>query len=141
MSKELEQKRLSIERYAMELAFAAAKRSEDPYVQVGAVALNKDNRVVGCAYNGLAPGVKVESTFWENRDERRQFMFHAEQNLCSLFKRGQVELVACTVLPCSCCATLLCSHGVKRVLYFDDYQGSRAKDIFAFHGVMLEQIQ
>jgi dCMP deaminase len=141
MSDDIEQKRLSIERYAMELAFAAAKRSEDPYVQVGSVALNKDNRVVGCAYNGLAPGVKVTSTFWTDRDERRHFMFHAEQNLCSLFKRGQVELVACTVLPCSSCATLLCSHGVKRVLYFDDYQGSRAKEIFAFHGVALEQIQ
>lgn len=132
--------RLSIERYAMELAFAAAKRSEDPYTQVGAVALDKENRVVACAYNGLGPGIKAPSNFWEDRDERRHYMIHAEQNLCALFKRGRVELVACTVQPCSCCATLLCSHGVKRVIYFHDYPSTKANAIFDFHGVKHEQV-
>lgn len=132
--------RLSIERYAMELAFAAAKRSEDPFTQVGAVALDKENRVVACAYNGLGPGVKAPPSFWEDRDRRRAFMIHAEQNLCALFKRGRVELVACTVQPCSCCATLLCSHGVKRVIYFNDYPGTQANEIFDFHGVKHEQV-
>ena len=131
--------RLSIERYAMELAFVASRRSEDPFRQVGAVALDKNNRVIGTAYNGLAAGKKASTGFWQDRDKRRKFMFHAEQNLCSLFKRGDVTTVAVTTLPCNECSTLLASHGVKHVLYHDDYN-SEAVEILKFHGVELIQI-
>ena len=48
--------RLSIPEYAMALAHVASMRSEDPYRKVGAAALDFDNRVIGTAYNGLAPG-------------------------------------------------------------------------------------
>ena len=48
--------RLPIPQYVMALAHVAALRSEDPYRKVGAAALDKDNRVIGTAYNGLFPG-------------------------------------------------------------------------------------
>jgi dCMP deaminase len=131
--------RLSIERYAMELAFVASRRSEDPFRQVGAVALDKNNRVIGTAYNGLAAGKKSSPSFWQDREKRRKFMFHAEQNLCSLFKRGEVTTVAVTTMPCNECSTLLASHGVKHVLYNDDYP-SEAPEILKFHGLTLTQI-
>ena len=122
--------------YAMLLAFAAAKRSEDPYRKVGACALNKDKMVVGMGYNGLASGTNVPAQFWGNRDERRKFMIHAETNCLSLCKKGEVDLLAVTLLPCSYCATMIASYGVKEVLYHEEYENDQAaKEIFNFYNI------
>ena len=122
--------------YAMLLAFAAAKRSEDPYRKVGACALNKDKMVVGMGYNGLASGTHVPPQFWGNRDERRKFMIHAETNCLSLCKKGEVDILAVTLLPCSYCATMIASYGVKEVLYHEEYENDQsAKDIFNFYNI------
>ena len=45
-------KRPCWEEYALELAKVAAKRSEDPYLKVGASVLRYDNSVAGLGYNG-----------------------------------------------------------------------------------------
>ena len=122
--------------YAMLLAFSAAKRSEDPYRKVGACALNKDKMVVGLGYNGLASGKDAPRNFWEDRDERRKYMIHAETNCLSLCKKGEVELLAVTLLPCSYCATMIASYGVKEVLYHEEYENDQAsKEIFAFYDI------
>ena len=76
--------RLSWDKYALNLATEASKRSEDPHKKVGACALSFDNRVLGVAYNGLASGKNVDENFWNDRDERRKYMIHAETNLLSL---------------------------------------------------------
>jgi dCMP deaminase len=121
--------RLTIPEYAMALAHVASLRSEDPYRKVGAVAIDFDNRVIGTAYNGLAPGYDAAQEFWADRDERRKYMLHAEVNLCSLFTRGNVRLVACTTKPCTSCMQMLCAYGVKEVYYRDDYPESEADAI------------
>lgn len=128
--------RISWEEYALRIAQVAALRSEDPYKQVGASALDQSNRVIGVAYNGLAPGINVDETFWEDRNKRRPYMIHAEVNLLSLFKRGECKLLACTLLPCSCCASMIASYGIKKVVYIEDYiQDNAAIDIFKFNGI------
>ena len=120
----------------MLLAFAAAKRSEDPYRKVGACALNKDKMVVGLGYNGLASGKDTLPRFWEDRDERRKYMIHAETNCLSLCKRGEVDLLAVTLLPCSYCASMIASYGVKEVLYHEEYENDQAaKEIFVFYDI------
>lgn len=127
--------RLDIPQYAMCLAHVAAMRSEDPYMKVGAVALNKDNRVIGTAYNGLVGGFVPPTGFWDNRDERRKYMLHAEINLCSLFRRGEAEVVAVTHMPCTSCMQALCAHGVKTIYYGEDYKRSEAADLAKMYGV------
>ena len=120
----------------MLLAFAAAKRSEDPYRKVGACALNKDKMVVGLGYNGLASGKDVLPHFWEDRDERRKYMIHAETNCLSLCKKSEVDLLAVTLLPCSYCATMIASYGVKEILYHEEYESDQAaKEIFNFYNI------
>lgn len=128
-------KRVAIDDYAMMLALVASLRSEDPFRKVGAVALDKDKYVLGLAYNGLKAGVKVKTTFWKDRDARRKFMIHAEQNLCALFRRGTVHTVAVTTCPCQSCATLLVAHGVKRVLFGEPYADSDGEVIFKNYGL------
>jgi len=130
--------RISIEEYALSLAAIAAKRSEDPYRQVGAVALTPENRVIATAYNGLSPGNVVGPAFWEFREIRLPYMIHAEQNICSLFKRGEVNLVAITTMPCSHCILTLAAHGVKQVIYINEYErDDGAIKIAQFHHVKL----
>lgn len=132
--------RLPISQYAMALAHVAALRSEDPYRKVGAAALDKDNRVIGTAYNGLFPGFSAPEGFWAARDERQKFMLHAEINLCSLILRGQAQIVACTTMPCTSCMQALCAHGVKTIYYADPYKESQAPIIAEMYGVELIQV-
>ncbi len=131
--------RLSIPAYAMALAHVASLRSEDPFRKVGAVGFDFDNRVIGTAYNGLAPGHNAGHEFWLDRDSRRKYMLHAEVNLCSLFTRGNVKLIACTAKPCTSCAQMLCAYGVREIYYRDDYPGSEADAICELYGIKLMQ--
>lgn len=133
--------RLTIPQYAMALAHVASLRSEDPFRKVGAVAFDYSNRVVGTAYNGLAPGFNANPDFWEDRDQRRKYMIHAEVNLCSLFTRGNVRLVACTTKPCTSCMQMLCAYGVEEVYYRDDYEASEADLIAQLYSVKLIQLK
>lgn len=133
-------KRLSWEEYALGLAEAAARRSEDPYIQVGACALSHDNRVLGVAYNGLITGKNVLKDFWKDRNARRPYMLHAEQNLLSLFGRGEARLIAVTLMPCTDCARLICAWGIKKVCYRTNYNDSEANKIFDFYNVELIKI-
>lgn len=132
--------RISIPEYVMALAHVAALRSEDPYRKVGAAALDKDNRVIGTAYNGLFPGFDPQEEFWQSRDERQKFMLHAEINLCSLFKRGEARVVACTTMPCTSCMQALCAHGVKTIYYGEAYASSEAPAIAEMYDVQLIQV-
>jgi dCMP deaminase len=134
--------RIGWDEYAMVLAEAASLRSEDPFVAVGAAAFDKNNRVLGVAYNGLAPGKVVNDVFWADRDGRRPYILHAETNLLSIFKRGEGHTIACTLLPCSCCARQIIAHDIKKVLYRDVYtKDMGALDIFKFYDIEVKRIQ
>ena len=133
--------RLSWDKYALNLATEASKRSEDPHKKVGACALSFDNRVLGVAYNGLASGKNVDENFWNDRDERRKYMIHAETNLLSLFERGECRLIASTLLPCNYCARMICAWGITEVIYREDYINDiQGLEIFDFYGVKVRKI-
>jgi len=112
--------RISKHEYLMKIAEVAAERSEDTSRKVGAVAATLDGRVIATAYNGLPAGMEYP-TSWESDDQRRTCTIHAEQNLCSLFKLGEVHTVYVTTEPCASCRTLLMAHGVQLVFYKDSY--------------------
>jgi len=133
--------RISIEEYALRLAEVAALRSEDPDRKVGAVALSDENRVIATSYNGLPKGYVANEEFWKDRDYRRVFLIHAEQNLCSLFQRGEATLVAVTHCPCSSCLMLLIAHGVSQVIYREVYETDDfAPKLAAHYGMRLERV-
>jgi dCMP deaminase len=133
--------RISWEEFALRIAEVASYRSEDPFKKVGSCALDFNNRVIGVAYNGLVSKKEVDSNFWEDRDKRRPYMIHAETNLLSLFKKGDCKLLACTLLPCSCCATMIAAYQIKKVVYKEIYErDSKAFEIFDFYGIEHEQI-
>ena len=134
--------RLSWEEYALSLATVASLRSQDPDREVGACALNSQNMVIGLGYNGLASGKGINGkTFWDDRDERRKYMIHAEANCLSLCEKGEVELLAVTLLPCSYCATMIAAYNVGRVVYKEEYErDTLSKEIFKFYSIELNKI-
>jgi dCMP deaminase len=133
--------KISWEEYALRIADVATLRSEDPYKKVGACALDFSNRVIGVAYNGLSSGIDAPEGFWSDRDLRRPYMIHAETNLLSLFKRGDCRLLACTLLPCSSCASMIAAYGIKKVVYKEEYsRDNKAIEIFRFNNIECEQL-
>jgi dCMP deaminase len=133
--------RISWEDYAMKMAETTALRSEDPYQKVGACVFDTENRIVGVGYNGLTHGKKVTPEFWSDRDERRKYMIHAEANALCHVDRNQGVVLACTLLPCSSCATLIAAYGIKKVLYKETYKRDMSSiKIFDFYGIECKQI-
>lgn len=111
--------RLSWEEYAMDLAVVASRRSEDPFIKVGACILRSDHSVASLGYNGAPPKIEID---WTNRDERRKRVVHAETNALRYISPDEGYLLACTLLPCNDCLKNIASYGIKEVVYLDVYE-------------------
>ena len=105
---------------AINLAHDIAEyRSEDPYVQVGAVIIKKDGSMF-LGYNGAPSGVDID---WSNRDARRERVLHAEANVLNFVKPNEVELLACTHLPCKECLKMIAQKRIDKVYYSKELKG------------------
>jgi len=104
--------------YALKLASVASERSEDPFLRVGACLLRHDQSVGGLGYNGAPSGVELN---WENRDQRRVRVIHAETNALRYVNPGECYLLACTYLPCNDCLRNIAAYGIKNVAFDNIY--------------------
>jgi dCMP deaminase len=109
--------RITWEQYGLNLAYAAATRSEDPYHRVGCALLRADHSVASVGYNGAPSGVSID---WGNRDARRAQVVHAETNALRWVRPGEVELMAVTMMPCQICVLAASAFGIRRVVYFEE---------------------
>ena len=135
--------RKTFEEIALETAKVWANRSEDPYRKVGACILDINGRVLSVGYNGLMSKMNLSTKFWQNRNLRRNYIIHAETNaLCLINKNLRPNLIAVTLLPCSDCAKNIACHGIKTVVYNEEYEkDQKAKDIFKFFKINLIKIK
>ncbi len=63
-------------------------------------------------------------------------MIHAEVNCLSLFKKGEAQMLAITLLPCSACATMIAGYGISTVIYRDVYErDTSALEILDFYNI------
>jgi len=133
--------RISFEDMAIKIADVVKDRSEDPYKKVGACILDKEGRILSVGYNGLLPKQTVPDGFWEDRDERRKFMIHAEINaLASITRYDKPYILASTLLPCSSCAINIASYGIKYVYYVEEYHKDQlAHKIFDFYNIKISK--
>jgi dCMP deaminase len=103
--------------------------------------MTQDGRVIATAYNGLAKGMTRPKDWWNDDEQRRSHIIHAESNLCSLTRRGEAYLVACTTIPCTPCALNLVAHGVNTVVFGNEYmRDPLGMEILAENGVRLHHI-
>lgn len=109
--------RLTWEKTALKLAFDIAKyRSQDPYVQVGAVVIKTDGSMF-LGYNGAPSGVNID---WSDREERRRRVIHAEANVLNYVKPGECKLIAVTHLPCLECLKTIAQKRISKVIYSEE---------------------
>jgi dCMP deaminase len=123
--------------YALFLAWVASQRSESfagtAAVKVGAAALDRNNRVIGLAYNGLPPGKSLRPP-----SDGESFIIHAVTNLCTMIPiKAGAGIVAVTTTPCASCAAELIAHGVETVVYDPMFGETDKKGIefLEFYGV------
>lgn len=64
--------------YAMSIAEVVAKKSKDPWRQVGAVILREDNSIASVGYNGFPQGIEED---WSDRDEKVYFFEPLEKEI------------------------------------------------------------
>ena len=126
--------RLTIEEYGCMLSLVGKGRSEDHFTHVSGVAISKDKRILGIAYNGLKAGMEVPAwmTLEENRERKNDFYLHAEQNLFSLVERGECHLLCLNLSPCINCCHTIAANEVKRVVY---HRCNKFKPLFEFYGI------
>jgi deoxycytidylate deaminase len=112
--------RLSWQQTAINLACdIAGYRSEDPYVQVGAVIIKHNNSIV-LGYNGAPPGIEIN---WLDRDQRRERVIHAEENALDNIRFGEAKIMAVSAMPCKGCVRKLAQKGVRTVYYAEELKG------------------
>lgn len=109
--------RISWDQYGLNIAYAAASRSEDQHHRVGAALFRADHSVASIGYNGAPPGVDID---WSDRDNRRSYVIHAEANALRYVHAGEVETMVSTMMPCGNCVLLASAYGVKRIVYFEE---------------------
>tara|TARA_R110000787_G_scaffold141418_4_gene254929 strand:+ start:2509 stop:2934 length:426 start_codon:yes stop_codon:yes gene_type:complete len=126
---------------ALNLAFSIAdSRSEDPYRQVGAVAIKKDGSIVA-GYNGAPSGIDID---WSDRDARQFRAIHAEENVLNFCKPGEVDFLAVTCTPCYSCIKTIAAKRISKVYYCLDYQSEKSQlviDLAKEFKIELIQIQ
>lgn len=135
---ESENKNISWENYALRLAQIASLKSKDPWRKVGCCLLRHDQSVAALGFNGFPTGTKED---WSDRNERRKFVIHAEQNALRYVKPGECYLAAVTLLPCNDCLKSLASYGIKKVVFSEIYQlDNSSLELAKYFGVELIQI-
>jgi dCMP deaminase len=100
------------------LAKHIAGWSKDPSTGVGAIVVDKKNRVVSLGFNGLPRGVEDSGDRLHNRETKYELVVHAEANAL-LFASRPVD--GCTLYvwplpPCSRCAAKIIQAGITRVV-------------------------
>ena len=133
--------------YWMGMAEQAAKRSKDPNTQVGAQVVSKNNRPLGCGYNGMPEGYVEDATIWE-RPIKYDHVIHAELNAilnCEHTPVGGKLYV--TLFPCRQCAKVIAAARIKKIFYKEheldgkDYLDPISIDIFRRAGIEVTQVK
>ena len=93
--------------------------SKDPSTKVSATIFNEKHPVAS-AYNGFPPGIEDTEERLNNRELKYKLVQHAEANAiatCSKLGIATKGLtMAVTHFPCSTCAGLMISAGIKKVI-------------------------
>ena len=119
---------LTWDEYFMAIAKLTAIRSKDPNSQVGAVIVDKKNRVLSIGYNGAPNGFDDVDFPWAREGEELEtkypYVCHGELNAISNYSGDRKSLegakIYVTLFPCNECTKLIIQNGIKEVIYACD---------------------
>lgn len=93
--------------------------SKDPSTKVSAT-IFRDKHPVASSYNGFPPGIEDTEERLNNRELKYKLVQHAEANAISVCAKlgisTQGTTMAVTHFPCSTCAGMMITAGIKKVI-------------------------
>lgn len=112
--------------YFMATALLSSKRSKDPSTQVGAVIVDRDNRIVSIGYNGFPRGCDDDEFPWgkpnNDYEHKKMYVVHAEAN--AILNKNSANIkgmkLYTTLFPCNECAKLVVQSGITEIYYLSD---------------------
>jgi len=108
--------------YSLTLAFTVSLRSDDNFIKHGAIIVdNLSKHIIGTGYNNTMRKAKTWIINMNDRDYRRQFMIHAEENAIINCHKNPLELkdgatIYITGLPCINCLQRIINFGITRIV-------------------------
>lgn len=118
----------------LQLARHISTFSKDPSTKVGAVIIDKNNKLVSIGYNGFPKDVEDTTERYLDKKIKYSMIVHAEQNA---ILNTNVDLQDCTlyVYPtlmkgacCNECAKSVATKGIKNVVYYKTEPNERWTD-------------
>jgi dCMP deaminase len=116
----------------LEMAKLVASWSKDISTKVGAVIVDKDNRIISVGYNGFCRNADDSMARIVDREVKLANTIHGEENAILFADRDR--LVGATLYtwpfqPCSRCANIICQVGISMVISTGD-EPERWKESF-----------
>jgi dCMP deaminase len=123
--------------YFMTMVYLIAMRSKDKSTKIGAVAVNEDNIILSCGYNGFPRGINDQVKERQERPEKYFWMgSHAERNVIFNAAYTGVPLKGSKLytngIPCMDCACGIINSGIKEVITHKEWN-DLAPDIWREH--------
>ena len=109
----------------MSLAKLIALRSKDPATQVGAIIVDKNNKILSLGYNGAPNGFDDIDFPWAKSGDvlhtKFPFVCHAELNAITNYngdrEKFENSTLYVTLFLCNECAKIIIQSGIKNVVY------------------------
>ncbi|MBU2052732.1 MAG: deaminase [Nanoarchaeota archaeon] len=147
-------KRPSWDEYFIKITALVAERSTCLRHNVGAIIV-KNKRVITTGYNGAVKGAKDCLELGCKKDELKLETgfgaeqcraVHAEQNAIAQAGLHGVSIdggtMYCTHIPCRMCAKQIINAGLKELIYYFDYAGSKGSlDLLKESGIKVKKIE
>lgn len=111
--------------YFIKLAQDVSLRSEDVYVKHGCILVDrKTNHIIGTGFNGLFKGADKSQIDIFDRDGRRPYMIHAEENAIMNSMVNPLNLIMgakayITGRSCNVCLQRLINFGIAEIYELD----------------------
>lgn len=126
----------------LSIAHRVAAESYCQRRQVGCVIVTPTLATV-IGYNGRPSGEPNVCELPDGTTDPR--VIHAECNACLKADRHDISLrdatAYITLSPCVQCAELLAIHGVKRVVYSEQYRCTEGLQLLHWYGIVTEQME
>ncbi len=131
--------------YYMKIAKTVSEFSYAKRLKVGAVLVNRHNRIIGTGYNGTPAGeCNCCEEIVDGVERTKDSVIHAEQNLLMSIARSNESTnetyLFVTHSPCVFCAKLIHGSGVKSVFYEQEYRDLSGVEYLTERGVSVERV-
>lgn len=102
----------------LRLAREISSWSKDPSTKVGAVIVDKDNRIISTGYNGLPRAIDDTDDILMDRQEKYETIIHAETNALLFTTRplSGATIYTYPLPPCSRCASVIIQAGIRYIV-------------------------